>query len=109
MQIFAPGHGGDGHQPPGDARNLPFGKKTKKRKLRVPEARRLLEQQEAEKLVDNDAVVREALERVQSSGIVFIDEIDKVAGPGGWPASTAPTSRAAACSAICCRWSKDRR
>src|SRR5919201_5727702 len=63
--------------------NLPFGKKTKKRKLRVPEARRLLEQQEAEKLVDNDAVVREALERVQSSGIVFIDEIDKVAGPGG--------------------------
>src|SRR5207302_1055647 len=63
--------------------NMPFGKKTKKRKLRVPEARRLLEQQEAEKLVDNDAVVREALERVQSSGIVFIDEIDKVAGPGG--------------------------
>src|SRR5947208_9584590 len=63
--------------------NLPFGKKTKKRKLRVPEARRLLEQQEAEKLVDNDTVVREALERVQSSGIVFIDEIDKVAGPGG--------------------------
>src|SRR6266481_7462871 len=63
--------------------NLPFGKKTKKHKLRVPEARRLLEQQEAEKLVDNDAVVREALERVQSSGIVFIDEIDKVAGPGG--------------------------
>src|SRR5437870_3666714 len=63
--------------------NMPFGKKTKKRKLRVPEARRLLEQQEAEKLVDNDTVVREAVERVQSSGIVFIDEIDKVAGPGG--------------------------
>ena len=63
--------------------NLPFGKKTKKRKLRVPEARHVLEQQEADKLVDNDAVVREALERVQSSGIVFIDEIDKVAGPGG--------------------------
>jgi ATP-dependent HslUV protease ATP-binding subunit HslU len=63
--------------------NLPFGKKTKKRKLRVPEARRVLEQQEAEKLVDNETVVREALERVQTSGIVFIDEIDKVAGPGG--------------------------
>src|SRR5919201_3298103 len=63
--------------------NLPFGKKTKKRKLRVTEARKVLEQQEAEKLVDNEAVVREALERVQSSGIVFIDEIDKVAGPGG--------------------------
>jgi ATP-dependent HslUV protease ATP-binding subunit HslU len=63
--------------------NLPFGKKTRKRKLKVPEARRLLQQQEAEKLIDNDAVVREAIERVQSSGIVFIDEIDKVAGPGG--------------------------
>ena len=70
--------------------NLPFGKKTKKRKLRVPEARRLLEQQEAEKLVDNDAVVREALERVQSSGIVFIDEIDKVAGPGGMAGQHGP-------------------
>ena len=63
--------------------NLPFGKKTRKRKLRVPEARRLIEQQEAEKLVDNEAVLREALERVQSNGIVFIDEIDKVAGQGG--------------------------
>src|SRR5438105_14395192 len=63
--------------------SLPFGKKTKKRKLRVPEARRVLEQQEAEKLVDNESVVREALERVQSSGIVFIDEIDKVALPSG--------------------------
>ena len=50
---------------------------------RVPEARRLLEQQEAEKLVDRESVLREALERVQSNGIVFIDEIDKVALPGG--------------------------
>jgi len=70
--------------------NLPFGKKSKKHKLRVPEARRLLEQQEAEKLVDNDTVVREALERVQSSGIVFIDEIDKVAGPGGMAGQHGP-------------------
>jgi ATP-dependent HslUV protease ATP-binding subunit HslU len=63
--------------------NLPFGKKTKKRKLQVPEARRLLSQEEAEKLVDKDSLVREALERVQSNGIVFIDEIDKVALPSG--------------------------
>ncbi|MGE5047750.1 MAG: ATP-dependent protease ATPase subunit HslU [Deltaproteobacteria bacterium] len=63
--------------------NLPFGKKTKKRKLQVPEARRLLAQEEAEKLVDKDSLVREALERVQSNGIVFIDEIDKVALPAG--------------------------
>ena len=63
--------------------NLPFGKKAKKRKLGVPEARRLLAQEEAEKLVDKESVVREALERVQSNGIVFIDEIDKVALPSG--------------------------
>ncbi|HET7788382.1 MAG TPA: ATP-dependent protease ATPase subunit HslU [Myxococcales bacterium] len=63
--------------------NLPFGKKTKKRKLPVPDARRLLAQEEAEKLVDKDSLVREALERVQSNGIVFIDEIDKVALPAG--------------------------
>jgi ATP-dependent HslUV protease ATP-binding subunit HslU len=49
----------------------------------VPEARRLLAQQEADKLVDSESVAREALERVQSNGIVFIDEIDKVALPGG--------------------------
>ncbi len=69
---------------------LPFGgKKTRKRKLKVAEARRLIAQEEAHKLVDPDAVSREALERVQSSGIVFIDEIDKVASPGGGTAGGA--------------------
>ena len=63
--------------------NLPFGKKSKKRKLAVPEARRLLAQEEGDKLVDRESVVREALDRVQSNGIVFIDEIDKVALPSG--------------------------
>jgi ATP-dependent HslUV protease ATP-binding subunit HslU len=63
--------------------NLPFGKKSKKRKVAVPEARRLLAQDESEKLVDKETVVREALDRVQSNGIVFIDEIDKVALPAG--------------------------
>jgi len=64
---------------------LPFGggKKKSKRKIKVAEARRLLVQEEADKLIDRDGLVREALERVQSSGIVFIDEIDKVASPGG--------------------------
>ncbi len=63
--------------------NLPFGKKAKKRKMGVVEARRLLAQEEAEKLLDRESVVREALLRVQSNGIVFIDEIDKVALPAG--------------------------
>jgi ATP-dependent HslUV protease ATP-binding subunit HslU len=64
--------------------NLPFGKKGgRKKKVPVPEARKLLADEEAEKLVDRESVVREALERVQTAGIVFIDEIDKVAMSAG--------------------------
>jgi ATP-dependent HslUV protease ATP-binding subunit HslU len=54
--------------------------KTKKRKLKVPEALRFLVQEEAAKLIDMDKVIREALQRVEQSGIVFLDEIDKIAG-----------------------------
>jgi ATP-dependent HslUV protease ATP-binding subunit HslU len=57
-----------------------FKGKTRRRKAKVPEARELLKQQEAEKLVDMDRVQREAVRRTEQSGIVFIDEIDKVAG-----------------------------
>ncbi len=58
-----------------------FGKKTTKpRKLRIPEALELLEQEEALGLVDADTVKTEAVRRVESSGIVFLDEIDKIAG-----------------------------
>jgi len=55
-------------------------KKSKKRKLPVSEARKILVNEEINKLVDMDEVVSAALERVQESGIVFIDEIDKIAG-----------------------------
>ena len=55
-------------------------KKYKKRRVSVEEARRLLEQEEAQKLVDMDEVVREAIDRAENSGIVFLDEIDKIAG-----------------------------
>ncbi|MFP4526982.1 MAG: ATP-dependent protease ATPase subunit HslU [Candidatus Kapaibacterium sp.] len=54
-------------------------KKNKKRKMKVADAKVLLEKEEAEKLVDMDAVVKEALSRAENSGIVFIDEIDKIA------------------------------
>jgi ATP-dependent HslUV protease ATP-binding subunit HslU len=54
--------------------------KTKRRKLKVPDASRLLVQEEAAKLIDMDKVTREALQRVEQSGIVFLDEIDKIAG-----------------------------
>lgn len=57
-----------------------FPKRTKKRKVKVPEAMEILIQEEAEKLIDMDKVVRLAIERVEQSGIIFIDEIDKIAG-----------------------------
>lgn len=59
--------------------NLTRGGKKTKRTLPISEAREVLLEQEAEKLIDHEAAVQEALERVQNQGIVFIDEIDKVA------------------------------
>lgn len=53
---------------------------TKKRRLPVSEARQILLQEEAEKLIDMDTVISEAIERVENAGIVFLDEIDKIAG-----------------------------
>ena len=60
-----------------------FPKKTKRRKVPVPEALELLTEQEAGKLIDMDAVTRLAIERVEQSGIVFLDEIDKISGREG--------------------------
>jgi len=57
-----------------------FPKKKKQRKLKVPEALRLLSQEEAQKLIDMDAVIKQAIDRVEQSGIIFLDEIDKIAG-----------------------------
>jgi len=58
-------------------------KRTKKRSVRVSEARRILLQEELDRLVDMDEVVNEALDRTEENGIVFLDEIDKVAGDRG--------------------------
>src|SRR5579864_5318803 len=57
-----------------------FGKSSRKRKMRVNEAMDYLVQEEEQKLIDMDQVTRIALERVESSGIIFLDEIDKIAG-----------------------------
>jgi len=54
--------------------------KVKRRKVKVAEAKRLLAQEEAQKLVDMDEVVAQAIHRVENSGIVFLDELDKIAG-----------------------------
>jgi ATP-dependent HslUV protease ATP-binding subunit HslU len=58
-------------------------KKNKTRRVPIPEALKIFEQEEAQKLVDMDGVVKEALRKVENSGIVFIDEIDKIASTGG--------------------------
>ena len=58
-------------------------KKTKRRQVTVADARRILIQDELDKLVDMDAVVNEALDRTEDLGMVFLDEIDKVAGERG--------------------------
>lgn len=57
-------------------------KRTKKRKVTVKEALKLLTQQEAQKLIDMDSVIDEAVKKAEERGIIFIDEIDKIAGKG---------------------------
>ncbi len=55
-------------------------KNKKKRRVKVSEARRILTQEESDKLIDMDEVIREAIDKAEQDGIVFIDEIDKIAG-----------------------------
>ena len=83
-----------------------FQGRTKKRRMRVPEALDALAQEEEQKLIDMETIARAAVERVQQAGIIFIDEIDKVAGPRR--RARGPTSAAKACSATSCRSSKAR-
>ncbi len=62
-----------------DAFSKIFPKKKKKRKIKIPDALEALTQEEMERLVDMDKVIKEALQRTEESGIIFLDEIDKVA------------------------------
>jgi ATP-dependent HslUV protease ATP-binding subunit HslU len=57
-----------------------FPKKKKQRKVKVSDALTILSQEEAYKLIDMDSVIKQAIERVEQSGIIFLDEIDKIAG-----------------------------
>ncbi len=56
--------------------------KSKRKKVKVPEALVIIQQEEANKLIDIDKVTREAIERVEQTGIIFLDEIDKIASRG---------------------------
>ena len=68
-------------------------KKSKKKKLTVAEARKVLSIEESQKLIDMDRVIQEALDKVQNSGIVFIDEIDKISGKDSKSSSGVDVSR----------------
>ena len=65
-------------------------RKQKKRRVSIAEARKLLEQEEVQKLIDMESVVKEAVNKVEQSGIVFIDEIDKIASPSSGAGGKGP-------------------
>lgn len=81
VQVMGP-MGMDGMDGLQDMFNNMMPKKRKRRKMTVAEAREYLIEEEAEKLIDQDSVHREAIDRAQNSGIIFIDEIDKIASGG---------------------------
>jgi ATP-dependent HslUV protease ATP-binding subunit HslU len=83
MQVFGPFGGEDLGANFQDLLSNIMPKKTKARRVPIPEALKLFEQEEAQKLVDMDGVVREAINRAENNGIVFVDEIDKIAATGG--------------------------
>jgi ATP-dependent HslUV protease ATP-binding subunit HslU len=60
-----------------------FPKRTRKRKVKVPEGMEVLTQEEAQRLVDMDKVVKKAIAKVEQSGIIFLDELDKISGREG--------------------------
>ena len=76
------------------------GGRTKTRRVTVQESHNILVNEESDKLLDDEQLVQESIKAVEQNGIVFLDEIDKIAGREG---RVAPTCRARACSAICCR------
>jgi ATP-dependent HslUV protease ATP-binding subunit HslU len=78
-------------------------KKSKKRKVTIGEARKILLEDEVSKLIDMDEVKEEAIERAENSGIIFIDEVDKIAGNSSKGSGPMSVGRCAA------RFASDRR
>jgi len=83
MQILGPLGGDDIGMNLQDIMSNMLPKKKKKRKTNIKEAREVFADEEAQKLIDIDAAQKEAVQRVENTGIVFIDEIDKIAGGSG--------------------------
>ncbi|MGE4560009.1 MAG: ATP-dependent protease ATPase subunit HslU [Desulfobulbus sp.] len=70
-----------------------FPKKKQTKKMKVPEALEVLKREEAERLVDNESVTEKAIRRTEQSGIIFLDEIDKIASRGGSGSGSPDVSR----------------
>ncbi len=85
LEIFSPGKGGMEQMGVslGDMLGGMGGKRQRAAKMKVPAALKALQGEESDKLVDQDAILAEALERTQNQGIIFLDEIDKIAGREG--------------------------
>lgn len=81
MQIF-PGQGMDDMDMSGPLSNL-IPRKRKQRRVTIAEAKRVFSAEEAQNLLDKDAITRDAINRTEQTGIIFVDEIDKVAGSTG--------------------------
>ncbi len=84
-----------------DAFSKFFPKKKQSRKMKVPEALECLNKEEAERLVDNESIAEKAVRRTEQSGIIFLDEIDKIASRGGSGSGSPEVSREG-CNEICC-------
>ena len=76
-----------------DAFSKFFPKKKQPRRMKVPEALEFLKKEEAERLVDNESVTEKAIRRTEQSGIIFLDEIDKIASRGGASSGSPEVSR----------------
>lgn len=76
-----------------DAFSKFFPKKKQSRKMKVPEALECLNKEEAERLVDNESIAEKAVRRTEQSGIIFLDEIDKIASRGGSGSGSPEVSR----------------
>jgi ATP-dependent HslUV protease ATP-binding subunit HslU len=83
FDMMAPQGAPDGMENFSDMLRDMMPKRTKKRTVKLPEARRIIMDEELDKLIDHDELVTDALERVEQMGIIFLDEIDKIAGQRG--------------------------
>lgn len=93
MQVFSPQGVEEMGMDMREALGSMMPRRRKQRRVTIAEARQILTQEEAQSLIDRDTVVREAIYRAEQTGIIFVDEIDKIAGPSRGQSSGPDVSR----------------